>query len=71
MAYMQLLVSCFRNRKILFCENKSDSTLYISLYLEIDSEGQLRTKLYVNIDGFKFRFVNFSFICSNIPAAPA
>jgi hypothetical protein len=40
-------------------------------YLEIDSEGRLRTKLYNKRDDFNFPIVNFSFICSNIPAAPA
>ena len=44
---------------------------YIDLHLEIDSEGQLRTKLYDKRDYFNFPIVNFPFICSNIPAAPA
>jgi hypothetical protein len=39
-------------------------------YLEIDSEGRLRTKLYDKTDDFNFPIVNFPFICSNIPAAP-
>jgi hypothetical protein len=39
----------------------------IDLHLEIDSEGRLRTKLYY----FNFPILNFPFICSNIPAAPA
>ena len=40
-------------------------------YLEIDSEGLLRTKLYDKRDDFNLPIVNFAFICSNIPAAPA
>jgi hypothetical protein len=40
------------------------------LHLEIDSEGQLRTKLYDKRDDFNFPIVNFPFIFSNIPAAP-
>jgi hypothetical protein len=44
---------------------------YFDLHLEIDSEGRLRTKLYDKIDYFNFPIVNFPFICSNIPAAPA
>ena len=40
-------------------------------YLEIDSEERLRTKLDDKRDDFHFPIVNFSFICSNIPAAPA
>ena len=45
--------------------------LYFSLHREIDSEGRLRTKLYDKRDYFNFPIVNFPFICSNIPAAPA
>ena len=44
---------------------------YLDLYLDIDSEGRLRTKLYDKRDYFDFAIVNFPFICSNIPAAPA
>jgi hypothetical protein len=40
-------------------------------YLGIDSEGRLRTKLYDKRDNFNFPIVNFPFIFSNIPAAPA
>ena len=47
------------------------SASYLDLYLEIDSEGWLRTKLYDKRDDFNFPIVNFPFICSNIPAAPA
>jgi hypothetical protein len=44
---------------------------YLDIHLEIDSEGRLRTKLYDKRDDFNFLIVNFPFICSNIPAAPA
>ena len=47
------------------------SASYLYLHLEIDSEGRLRTKLYDKRDDFYFLIVNFPFICSNIPAAPA
>ena len=47
------------------------SASYLDLHLEIDSEGRLRTKLYDKRDVFNFPIVNFPFICSNIPAAPA
>ena len=47
------------------------SASYLDLHLEIDSEGRLRTKLYDKRDYFNFPIVNFPFICSNIPAAPA
>jgi hypothetical protein len=47
------------------------SASYLDLNLKIDSEGRLRTKLYDKRDDFNFSIVNFPFICSNIPAAPA
>ena len=47
------------------------STSYLDIHLEIDSEGRSRTKLYDKRDDFNFPIVNFSFICSNILAAPA
>jgi hypothetical protein len=37
----------------------------------IDSEGRLRTKLYDKRDDFNSPIVNFPFMYSNIPAAPA
>jgi hypothetical protein len=37
----------------------------------IDREGRLRMKLYDKRDDFNIPIVNFPFICSNIPAAPA
>jgi hypothetical protein len=47
------------------------SASYLDIHLQIDNEGQLRTKLYENRDDFNFPIVNFPFICSNIPTAPA
>ena len=47
------------------------SASYLDLCLEIDSEERLRTKPYDKRDDFNFLIVNFPFICSNIPAAPA
>ena len=44
---------------------------HFDLHLEIDSDGQLRTKLYDKRDDFNFPIMNFPFIYSNIPAAPA
>jgi hypothetical protein len=44
---------------------------YLDLHLEIDSEGRLRTKRCDKRDDFNFPIVNFPFIYSNIPAAPA
>jgi hypothetical protein len=43
----------------------------VDLHLEIDSEGQLRTKHYDKRDDFNFFIVNIPCICNNIPVAPA
>ena len=51
--------------------NTDRSASYLNLRLEIDSEGRLRTRLYDKRDDFNFPIVNFSFIRSIIPAAPA
>ena len=47
------------------------SASYLDLHIAIDSECRLRTKPYDKTDDFNFPIVNFPFICSNIPAAPA
>ena len=47
------------------------SASYLNLRLEIDSEGRLRTRLSDKRDDFNFPIVNFPFIRSIIPAAPA
>ena len=47
------------------------SASYLDLHLEIDSEERLRTKRYDKRDDFNFPIVNFPFLCSNIPEAPA
>jgi hypothetical protein len=47
------------------------SASYLDIHIEIDSEGWLRTKLYDKRYDFNFPIVNFPFICSSIPAAPA
>jgi len=45
---------------------------YLDIYLKINNEGRLRTKLYDKKGGdFNFPIVNFPFICSNITVAPA
>ena len=50
---------------------KTNNIRFSKLILEIDSEWQLRTKLYDKRDYFNFPFENFPFICSNISAARA
>jgi hypothetical protein len=42
------------------------SASYLDPHLEIDREGQLRTKLYDKGDDFYFHTVNFPFICCNV-----
>ena len=44
---------------------------YLDIHLENDSERRLRPKHYNTRDDFNFPIVNFPFICSKIPAAPA
>jgi len=57
--------------EIKYTTDTDRSASYLDLHLEIDSEWQLRTKLYDKRDYFNFPIVYFPFICSNIPAAPA
>ena len=45
------------------------SASYLDLHMQHDL--RLRKKLYDKRDDFNFPIVNFPFICSNIPAAPA
>jgi hypothetical protein len=47
------------------------SASHLDIHLEIDSQGQLRSKFNDKRDYFNFPIVNFPFICSNIPVAPA
>ena len=44
---------------------------YLDLQFETDNEVLLRKKLYDKRDNFNLPILNFSSICSNIPAAPA
>ena len=50
---------------------RSKAASYLDLDLEIDNGGWLKTKLYEKRDDFSFPIVNFPFLSSNIPAAPA
>ena len=47
------------------------SASYLNWQLEIDNEGRLKTKFYDKREDFSFPIVNFPFLCSNIPTAPA
>ena len=46
------------------------ASLYLDCYLYIDN-GKLTTRLYDKRDDFNFPIVNFPFLSSNIPSAPA
>ena len=46
------------------------SSSYLDCYLYIDN-GKLTTRLYDKLDDFNFLIVNFTFLSSNIPSAPA
>ena len=46
------------------------SSSYLDCYLYIDN-GKLTTRLYDKRVDFNFPIVNFPFLCSNIPSAPA
>ena len=59
------------NLEIKVTTDTDRSASYLDLHLEIDSQGRLRTKYYDKTDDLIFPIVNFPFICSNIPAAPA
>ena len=47
------------------------SASYLDLLLSIESDGQLRTSLYIKRDDFNFHITNFPFVSSNIPSSPA
>ena len=49
----------------------SRSAAYLDLQFETDNEGLLRKKFYDKRDDFNLPILNFPFICSNNPAAPA
>ena len=57
--------------EIMECKNKAKtSASYLNIYIYIDCECRLRTKLYEKRDDFNFPIVNFPFTCSNISAIP-
>ena len=59
------------NHDVLGKTNGCESCCAMLSHLEIDSGVRFRTKLYDKRYDFNFPIVNFPFICSNIPAAPA
>ena len=47
------------------------SASYLDIHLTIDDNGLLQSKIYDKRDDFNFPIVNFPFLSSNIPTAPA
>jgi hypothetical protein len=45
--------------------------IYLDVLLKLDTSGKLTTQLYDKRDDFNFSIVNYSYLCSNIPASPA
>ena len=54
-----------------FLNSNYITSSFLYLHLEIDNECRLKTKLYDKRDDFSILIVNFPFLSSNIPAAPA
>ena len=55
---------------------KNNQLIKKNLYLtqpmvKFDDSGQLSTKIYDKRDDFNFKIINFTNMCSNIPASPA
>ena len=57
-------------RELKIKETTAASSSYLDCYLYIDN-GKLATKLYDKRHDFNFPIVNFPFLSSNIPSAPA
>ena len=51
--------------------NEKKKTQPLDLHTEIDIEGRSKTKLYDKRDEFSFPIMNFPFLSSSIPEAPA
>ena len=44
---------------------------FLDLYLDLDTNGQLSTRIYDRWDDFKFEIINFPHMEDNIPSSPA
>ena len=49
----------------------ASSVSFLDIYPEFDDSGEFSTKIYDKRDDFNFKIINFSNMCSNIPASPA
>ena len=68
--YLEFIYPCELEIKETSETAASSSYLDCYLYMYIDN-GKLPTKLYDKRDDFNFPIVNFPFLSSNIPSAPA
>ena len=66
--YLEFIYS--RELEIKEITETAASSLYLDCYLCTDN-GKLTTRLYDKRDDFNFPIVNFPFLSSNIPSAPA
>ena len=66
--YLEFIYPC--ELKIKETTETAASSSYLDCYLYIDN-GKLTTRLYDKRDDFNFPIVNFLFLISNIPSAPA
>lgn len=62
--YVELIYNTEHEIKVSLETGKCDS--YLDLYLEIDTDGQLRIKHYDKAHNFRFPIVNIPFLCDNI-----
>ena len=56
---------------LIYPPDTASSASFLDLYLAFDESGQLSTTIYDKRDDFNFKIINFSNMCSNIPASPA
>ena len=63
---MRLLIFISRNIELEIKDTTDTDRFasYLDLHLDIDSEGQLRMKLYDKRDNFNFPILHFPFICT-------
>jgi hypothetical protein len=71
MQYIPTITSILNLRLTALEVAASDIHILFHELFKVDSEGRLRMKLYDERDDFNFPSVNFPFMRSTIPAAPA
>ena len=66
-------ISDINPKELTISETKESTSIasYLDLYFIRDKSNNITTKLYDKRDAFGFHIVNFNFMSSNIPSAPA